>query len=130
MASSFRCFVDEFDSKGSYSVLCKTRVKKSLSRPTVLISLCMEVKHQKEQILNITLLFYSVFLPRLIYNAEAWSSLTEVNIPCLQKARLHYLRRILEVQKSTHTAAFYLRLPFNMKLKEAIASFMYVGKEC
>ena len=56
------------------------------------------------------LLYYSVFLPRLIYNAEAWSSLTEANIQCLLKAQLHYLRRVLEIPKSTPTAALFLDL--------------------
>ena len=51
-----------------------------------------------------------MFLPRLIYNAEAWSSLTEANIHCLQKAQLHYLRRVLEIPKSTPTAALFLDL--------------------
>ena len=56
------------------------------------------------------LLYYSVFLPRLIYNTEAWSSLTEANIQCLLKAQLHYLKRVLEVPKSTPTAALFLDL--------------------
>ena len=56
------------------------------------------------------LLYYSVFLPRLIYNAEAWPSLTEANIQCLLKAQLHYLKRVLEVPKSTPTAALFLDL--------------------
>ena len=51
-----------------------------------------------------------MFVPRLIYNAEAWSSLTEANIQCLHKAQLHYLRRVLESPKSTPTAALFLDL--------------------
>ena len=51
-----------------------------------------------------------MFLPRLIYNAKAWSSLTEASIQCLQKAQLHYLRRVLEIPKSTPTAALFLDL--------------------
>ena len=50
------------------------------------------------------LLYYSVFLPRLICNAEAWYSLTEANIQCLR------LRRVLEIPKSTPTAALFLDL--------------------
>ena len=75
---------------------------------TELISLCKEVQFGKEQIPNMILLYYSVFLPRLIYTVEAWSSLTEANIQCLQKAQLHYLRRILEIPKSTATFDFSL----------------------
>ena len=89
-------------------MLCKTRAQKSMGTTTELISLCKEVKFGKEQIPNMILLYYSVFLPRLIYNAEAWSSLTEANIQCLLKAQLHYLRRVLEIPKSTPTAALFL----------------------
>ena len=77
---------------------------------TELISLRKEVKFGKEQIPNAILLYYSVFLPGLIYSAEAWSSLTEANIQCLHKVQLHYLRRVLEIPKSTPTAALFLDL--------------------
>ena len=110
MVSDFRYLGDEFDSKGSYSVLCKTRAKTSMGTTTDLISLCKEVKFGKEQIPNMILLYYSVFLPRLRYNAEAWSSLTEANIQYLHKAQLHYLRRVMEISESTPTAALFLDL--------------------
>ena len=107
VVSNFRYLGDEIDSKGSYSVLCKTRAQRPLGTTAELISLCKEVKFGKEQIPNMILLYYSVFLPRIIYNAEAWSSLTEADIQCLQKGQLHYLRRVLEIPKSTPTAALF-----------------------
>ena len=110
VVSNFRYLGDKFDSKGSYSVLCKTIAQSSLGTTDELISLCEEVKFGKEQIPNMILLYYSVFLPRLIYNAEAWSSLTEANIQCLQKAQLHYLRGVLEIPVPTPTAALFLDL--------------------
>ena len=74
VVSNFRYLGDEFDSKRSYPLLRKTRAQESMSTTTELISLCKEVKFEKEQIPNMILLYYSVFLPRLIYNAEAWFS--------------------------------------------------------
>ena len=47
VVNSIRYLVDEFDSKGSYSTLCKTRVKKSLGTITELIPLCKEVNFGK-----------------------------------------------------------------------------------
>ena len=44
VVSNFRYLGDEFDSKGSYSVLCKTRAQNSMGTTTELISLCKEVK--------------------------------------------------------------------------------------
>ena len=54
------------------------------------------------------LLYRSVFLPRVIHNSEAWSNLSPKDVADLQKAQLSYLRRVLEVPRSTPTAALYL----------------------
>ena len=79
----------------------------SLGTTAELMSLCKEAKFGKEQIPNMILLYYSVFLPRLIYNAETWSSLTEAGSQCLQKARLHYLTRVLEIpEEGDHDVQF------------------------
>ena len=44
VVSNFRYLGDEFDSKGLYSVLCKTRAQKCMGTTTEFISLCKEVK--------------------------------------------------------------------------------------
>ena len=54
--------------------------------------------------------YHSVFIPRLIYNAEVWSNLTKSDLSCLKNAHLQYLRLILEVPKSTPIAALFLEL--------------------
>ena len=56
------------------------------------------------------LLYFSVFLPRLIYSSETWSYLTKKDLLTLQNAQLSFLRRVLEVPKSTPVAALYLEL--------------------
>ena len=56
------------------------------------------------------ILYPSLFVHRLIYNAEVWSSLTKSHLPCLMNAQLQYLRHILEVPKSTPVAALFLEL--------------------
>ena len=103
-------------------MLCKTRAQKSMGTTTELISLCKEVKFGKEQIPNMMTAPVLLCVPaRLIYNAEAWSSLTEANIQCLHKAQLHYLRRVLEIPKSTPTAALFLDLgilPIQYEIKK------------
>ena len=44
VVSNCRYLGDEFDSRGSYSVLRKTKAQKSIGTATELISLCKEVK--------------------------------------------------------------------------------------
>ena len=56
------------------------------------------------------LLYFSVFLPRLICSSDTWSYLTKKNLLTLQNAQVCFLRRVLEVPKSTPVAALYLEL--------------------
>ena len=67
-----------------------------------------------------------MFLPRLIYNCEAWSRLTTKDLKTLKSSQLHYLRKILEVSKGVlPTAALYLELgvlpiSFEIELKQLL----------
>ena len=56
------------------------------------------------------LLYHSVFVPRLIYNAEVLINLTKSNFSCLKNSQLQYLRRIFEVPKSTSIVTLFLEL--------------------
>ena len=56
------------------------------------------------------LLYHAVFVPRLIYNCEAWSNVTSNDIKMLQNAQLSYMRRVMEAPRGTPIAAMYLEL--------------------
>ena len=75
-----------------------------------LISLCKEVQFGDSQINNMLLLYQSLFLPRLVYNCEAWSNISESDYKQLQNAQLAFLRRVMEVPRSTPVAATFLEL--------------------
>ena len=55
-------------------------------------------------------LYRLVFLPRLIFNCESWSILTESEVESLQKAQLRYSRNIMEVASSTPVAGTFFEL--------------------
>ena len=74
--------VDEFRHLGY-------EAKKSLGTISELISLCKEVNFGKKKLTNMILLYHSVFVPRLIYNAEVWSNLTKSDLTCLMNAQLY-----------------------------------------
>ena len=57
---------------------------------------------------KLLILYKTVFVPRLIYNCEAWSNLKAADYKILQSAQLKFMRKILEVSRSTPTAALYL----------------------
>ena len=67
---NFKHLGDEFTSKGDYAVLCHNRAKRAVGTTAELISLCKKVKFGKKQLSNMILLYFSVFLPGLIYSSE------------------------------------------------------------
>ena len=69
-----------------------------------------EVVFGRRQIEVMLLLYRSVFLPRLLYNCEAWSNLSKNDIKSLQTSQLSYLRCVIEIPKSTPVAALHLEL--------------------
>ena len=105
-----RCLEDQFNSKGDYVDLCKERVGRAKGSTFELIALCREVKFGTRQIENMLILYQSVFLPRIIYNCESWSNMTDKDYQALQSAQLLYLRNVMEVPCGTPIAALYLEL--------------------
>ena len=73
--NSFGYLGDIFKSQGNNSDLCKDRLGKAIGTSIEIISLCKEVNFGKNQMNNMLLLYESVFLPRLVYNFEAWTIL-------------------------------------------------------
>ena len=59
------------------------------------IALYKEIKFGKRQIENMLVLYKAVFLPRLIYNYEAWSNLNKDDNMMLQNSQLSYLRNVI-----------------------------------
>ena len=70
------------------------------------------------------LLYHSLFVPRLIHDSEVWSNLTKSDLSCLKNAQLQYLRRILEVPKSSSVAALRLELgilPIQFEIEKKVS---------
>ena len=107
---SFRYLGDIFSSKGDNMAMIEKRMKRSVGSTIELISLCKEVQFGDSQINNMLLLYQSIFWPRLIYNCEAWSNISENDYKQLQNAQLAFLRRVMEVPRSTPVAATFLEL--------------------
>ena len=84
--------------------MIEERVKRSVGSTIELISLCKEVQFGDSQINNMLLLYQTIFLPRLIYNYEEWFNIFENDYKQLQNAQHAFLRRVMEVPKSTPAA--------------------------
>ena len=72
------------------------------------MALCRETCFGIKQIECMLILYR--FLPRLIYNSEAWSNMTKNDYETLQFLQLNYLRNIVELPKGAPIAALYLVL--------------------
>ena len=124
---TFKYLGDTFNSKGNNVALCKHRVDKPMGSIIEIISLCKETNFGKHQIFTMMVMYQSVLLPRLIYNCESWSNLTHKDISNLQGAQLNFLRRVMEVPKSTPTAALFLELdilPIQYEIEKRQAVFL------
>ena len=107
---SFRYLGDIFNYHGDNSDLCKERARKAIGTSTEIISLCKEINFGKNQISEMLLLYHSVFLPRLVYNCEAWTNLTCKDYSCLENVQKNFLRHVMEVPKSTPTSGLFLEM--------------------
>ena len=96
--------------KGDNQTLCAERCSRANSTIIELMAICHDVVFGRKQIEVMLLLYTSVFLPRLLYNCEAWSNLSKNDIKSLQASQLSYLRCVNEVPKSTPVADLYLEL--------------------
>ena len=105
------CYLgDHFNRQGSNSDLCKERITKAKGTIIELCPTCKRINMGNKQIESMLLLYKSVFIPRLIYNCEAWSNLKPKDYLTLQTSQLTYLWNVLEVPKATPIAAMYLEL--------------------
>ena len=108
--SCARYLGDHFNVKSDNQKLCAERCSRAKGTIIEIMAICREVVFGRRQIEVMLLLYRSVFLPRLLYNCEAWSNLSKNDIKSLQASQLSYLRCVMEVPKSTPVAALYLEL--------------------
>ena len=88
---------DLLNEKGNYLDLGEDRADRAKTTVTELCALSKEINFGHRQIKSLLILYKSVFLPRLIYNCEAWSGLTIKEINILRTAQLNFLRCMLEL---------------------------------
>ena len=120
---------DHFNCKGNNKDLCKERVKKATGTIIELMALCRQTCFGIKQIECMLIMYRSMFLPRLIYNCEAWSNMTKNDYETLKSQQLNYLRSIMELPKGAPIAALYLELGIlPIKYKIEMRQILYLKK--
>ena len=99
---------DQFNTSGNNKDLIDDRVKKGKACIVNAMSLDADITMGSYSIQTLLLLYKSVFLPIILYNAQAWSNLTDINIHDLQAVQLQYLKRMLHVPSSTSNPLTFL----------------------
>ena len=101
---------DKFNSKGNNVSLVKDRVDKGESVIVNVFALTNECITGNFLVETVLLLYDSVFLPVLIFNSQAWDSLSKEDIDNITTIQLKYLKKTLEVASSTSNTLVFLEL--------------------
>ena len=101
---------DLFNDHGNNKDLIEARAKKANGKTISILSMCEEGNLGKYLILVMLLLYRTMFLATMLFNAEAWSHMTSDNIQKLKVEQLKYLKRTMAVPTSTPNCFVYLEL--------------------
>ena len=110
VVESARYLSSLFNIKGDNSDTCRER---HLTAKGTSVEFCSPSRRSPfgaTQIGSMLILYKTVFLPKLINNCEAWSNLKPADYKIWRSAQLNFMRKILEVPRSTPTVALYLEL--------------------
>ena len=99
---------DVFNWKGNNSDMIEDRVKKGKSCLVNSMSLCNDITMGLFAIETMLLLYKSLFLQIVLYNAQAWTNLSIRDKKNLQTIQLKYLKRIFRAPTSTSNCLTFL----------------------
>ena len=101
---------DVFDVKGSNNGLIHDRVRRGTKASISIQSLLAETDVGKHKI-SVSLLLYGVlFLSTVLFNSQTWSNLKKKDIEALPTLQLKFLKKIVDVARSTCNAFTFLEL--------------------
>ena len=99
---------DQFNNKGTNTDLIEERVKKGKTCIVNTMALCSDITMGIHAIETLLLLYRSLFIPVILYNAQAWSNLTKTDLLSLQRIQLKFIKRIFHAPSSTSNPITYL----------------------
>ena len=99
---------DLFNRRGNNSDLVDDRVKKGKCCIVNSVSLCNDITMGLFAIETLLLLYKSLFLAVVLYNAQAWSNLNIRDMNNLQTVQLKYLKRMFRAPSSTSNCLTFL----------------------
>ena len=119
---------DMFNAKGNNEALIKDRTAKAIRCLVGCFSECHAVTMGCKAINSLLLLYKTVYLPTIIFNCEAWDSITKSEWEKLQVLQMKFLKRALQVPTSTPNALVLLELgllPIEFEIKSRQLTFLH-----
>ena len=119
---------DIISANGSNSNLVCDRVRKGKAVTVSILSLSNQTTLGHHSIRTSLILYKSVFIPSVLFNAQAWSNITVTQINQLRATQLKVLKRIMCSPNSTPNAFTFLELgilPIEYEIHQRQLTFLH-----
>ena len=119
---------DQFNEKGDNKDLIEERKKKGQICLVTSLSMCSDITMGLFTIQTMMVLYRSLFLQVVLYNAQAWSNLTKQDITVLKTIQLKFLKRIFHAPSSTSNPLTFLEtgtLPIEQEIHKRQLAFLH-----
>ena len=119
---------DHFNNKGTNKNLVEERTKKGKACIVSSMALCSDTTMGIHAVETLLLLYRSLFLPVVLYNAQSWSNITKTETQALQTIQLKYIKRTLHAPASTSNPLTYLEtgiLPLKYEIHIKQLTFLH-----
>jgi hypothetical protein len=119
---------DVFNENGNYQGLIQDRKNVAIRCLVSCMADCRAITRGVKSIRSMLLLYKSVYLQTIIFNSEAWDNLTTSDYNQLNILQMKFLKRILQVPKSTPNCIVMLELgvtPIEIEIKSRQLNFLH-----
>ena len=119
---------DMFNAQGNNKTLIKDRTAKATRCLVSCFAECFAVTKGCKAIRSLLLLYKTVYIPTVIFNSESWDNLSNQDLAQLQVIQLRFLKRILQVPKSTPNCLVFMELgvvPIKYEIKSRQLNFLH-----
>ena len=119
---------DHFNTAGTNKHMIEDRIKKGQACIITATAMCNETTLGSYTIETLLLLYKSLFLPVVLYNSQAWSNLSKVDITSLKTVQLKFLKRIFHTPPSTSNPVTLLEtgsLPIEQEVNVRQLNFLH-----
>ena len=122
------CLGDVFNSKGNNDDLVNDRIKRGTASMISIHGFMREVQRGIHTVSVFLLLHNAIFMAGLIFNAQAWSNLTDKNLERITTIQLKFLKKIMTAKQATSNSFVFLEmgiLPVKYELHKRQLSFLH-----